>query len=93
MGCFVLIFATRKQGPAHAAALHDFHECVRGEFSNCWNNLEGTSIVIANATADGIRDRLNGCLKDGAILVARICEDVAWTGLTSEDTEWLVNRL
>ena len=56
--------------------------------------LPGLWIVQADGTSDQIRDQLSpGIGRDAGLLVFEIGPDAAWTGVGSEDGEWLLQHL
>ena len=56
--------------------------------------LQGLWIVEADGTSDQIRDQLRPCIgSDEGLLVFEIGTDAAWTGIRSEEGEWLLQHL
>ena len=92
MPCFVISYGIRN-ARLEEAALESFANRVRTEFQSCSQQFDGTCIVMADTTADEIRDRLALHLADGCLFVARINQDAAWKGLEAGATEWLVEHL
>jgi hypothetical protein len=93
---FVLSYGTSKKGAAQAADWREFDLAVQEQFSSCLQCLPGIWIVLAETTADDIRDRLDIAMRHSdahRILVARIGDDVAWKGFTPKVADWLVDRL
>jgi hypothetical protein len=93
MPSFILSYRATDTGPARDAALAAFEGSIRRTFDASWRHSDGLWIVLAETTADEIRDRLIASLRTGSIVVARIKNDAAWSGLEPAATDWLVEHL
>jgi hypothetical protein len=69
-------------------------EAIKDNFKTWWHSLDSTWIVKADLTSVEIRDLLKAHIdKNDELLIVKLTGEAAWTGFSTEASDWLKKNI
>ena len=89
MATYMIGYDLNRSGQAYAELI----DAIKS-LGTWWHHLDSTWIVVTEATAVQIRDRLRPLVDaNDELLVARISAPAAWAGFSDRGSRWLKDHL